>query len=313
MIALCAAICGLAPACGAETYVANRDAAAGGSIIDAPSLGSGGSITGSGGEFIPSGSGGAGGSPSPGDDAGGSGGTPGSGGIGGSGGSGGVPDAGAGGTPGTDVRMDVGGNDTGPRDIGGNDVVDVRPVVRTAALSAGTATAIGGNPTGGTAYQDACPSGQAVVGFSGTATVAMPPVTAVVRQVATRCGVIQISGTTVTVTPGAMLPTRGMMAADPWTRTCPANQVIVGVTGRSGSFVDQLVFSCAPLTAASDAPGTALTPGTAAALAPIGGAGGMPFAQINCPAGRIATGSTLRTGDFLDGVALSCSSATVAP
>jgi hypothetical protein len=110
-----------------------------------------------------------------------------------------------------------------------------------------------------------------------------------------------------------MLPTHGMMAPTPWTRTCPANEVMVGFTGRSGAFLDQLVFSCAPLTAASEALGTALTPGTAAALAPVGGGGGMPFAQIACPAGQVASGSLVRTGDYLDAVSLICSRASIAP
>jgi hypothetical protein len=185
--------------------------------------------------------------------------------------------------------------------------------MRTAALNGSTGTALGGNANGGTPFQDGCPAGQALIGFSGTMTVATATQTAVPRQIAARCGVLQIAGTTVTVTPGAMLPIHGMMAPTPWTRTCPANQVMVGFTGRSGSFMDQLVFDCAPLTAASAAPGANLTPGTAAPLPAIGGTGGMPFAQINCPAGQVASGSLVRTGDFMDAVSLICSRATIAP
>ncbi len=191
-----------------------------------------------------------------------------------------------------------------------NEVVDTRPGVQTAALTGSTGTALGGNPAGGTAYQDACPAGQAVIGFSGTATVATAGMSVLPRQIATRCGVIQISGTTVTVTPGAMLPTHGMMAPTPWTRTCPENQVIVGFSGRSSTYVDQLVFRCAPLTAASAAPGTALTPGTAVLLPLIGGDGGTPFEPIACPADQVASGSLVRASDYLDAMSLICSRAT---
>jgi hypothetical protein len=198
-------------------------------------------------------------------------------------------------------------------EVGGNDSADVPPVVHTAVLSGSTGTAFAGNPAGGAPVHDACPPGQTVIGFSGAVTVATGTVPSVNRQIATHCGVIQISGTDVTVTPGAMLPTRGMMAPHPWTRTCPAGQVIVGFAGRAGLLVDQVVFSCAPLIAASGAPGAALTPGQATALAPIGGGGGAAFSQITCPTGQIASGSLVRTGDNLDAVSLICSQATIAP
>jgi hypothetical protein len=77
--------------------------------------------------------------------------------------------------------------------------------------------------------------------------------------------------------------------------------------------MDQLVFDCAPLVAASAAPGANLTPGTAAPLPAVGGNGGMAYAQINCAAGQVASGSLVRTGDFLDAVSLLCSRATIAP
>ncbi|HEX3695129.1 MAG TPA: hypothetical protein VH374_07040 [Polyangia bacterium] len=293
---ICGALCSLLLACGAEQFVPNQDGSATGSNVDGPSLGSGGSNTGSGGDLGP-GTGGLGGDAPPNDDAGG---VAGSGGIPGSGG---TIDAGAGGTPSIDA----------PMDLGGNDVVDASPEVHAAALMGSTGTAFGGNPTGGGPFQDACPGGQAVIGFSGTVTVANPALGVVNGQIGTRCGVIQILGTTVTVISGAVLPTHGVLEPTLWTRTCPANQVVVGFAGHMGSFLDQLVFNCAPLTAASDAPGAALTPGTATALMPVGGDGGGAFAQITCPAGQIASGSLVRTGDYLDAVSLICSSATIAP
>jgi hypothetical protein len=67
-----------------------------------------------------------------------------------------------------------------------------------------------------------------------------------------------------------------------------------------------------PLVAAAATPGANLTPGTSAALPAIGGTGGMPFAKIDCAAGQVASGSLVRTGDFLDGVSFTCARATIA-
>jgi hypothetical protein len=174
-------------------------------------------------------------------------------------------------------------------------------------------TTLIGNAAGGTQYQDDCPGGQVLIGFSGNAEAASATLDAVNRQIAARCGVVQIVGTTVTIKTGAALPVRGMVGTMAWTRTCPADQVVVGFSGRSGSYVDQLVFICAPLTAASSAVGAALTPGATAALTAIGGNGGAAFAAIKCPAGELGAGALVREGDFMDAFSIVCSKATIAP
>ncbi|MEA2700338.1 MAG: hypothetical protein QOI66_4609, partial [Myxococcales bacterium] len=174
-------------------------------------------------------------------------------------------------------------------------------------------TMLVGNAAGGTQYQDDCPAGQALIGFSGNALGPSTTLDTVNRQIAARCGVVQIVGTTVTIKPGATLPVRGMAGTMAWTRTCPADQVVVGFSGRSGSYVDQLVLICAPLTAASSAVGAALMPGGTTSLTAIGGNGGSAFAAIKCATGQVGAGSLVREGDFMDAFSIVCSKATIAP
>ena len=83
--------------------------------------------------------------------------------------------------------------------------------------------------------------------------------------------------------------------------------------GRNGSFVDQLVFVCAPLTAASSAVGAALTPGATTSLTAIGGNGGMAFTAVRCATGQLGAGSRVREGDFMDAFSIVCGRATIAP
>jgi hypothetical protein len=237
----------------------------------------------------------------------GSGGISGTGGTSGTGGSGGslIPpaDAGSGGRAVTDAAAE-----TPPMEAGGTDAIDAALISHPATLTGANPTMLVGNPAGGGLFQDDCPSGQALVGFNGSTASDV-----VNRQIGAQCGVLQIVGTTVSLKPGATLPTRGSVAGTAWTRTCPANQVVVGFSGRVGDFIDQLVFICAPLTAASSAVGTALTPGTTISLTPIGGGGGMAFAAVRCAAGELGGGSRVRAGDFLDAVSIVCSRATIAP
>jgi len=185
------------------------------------------------------------------------------------------------------------------------------PTTRGATFTGSDITTQVGNPAGGTASNDACPAGQALTGFAGSLSAATT--SGVNRQLTGHCGIVQITGTTVTVKAGASLPTRGKAGTTSWTRDCPANQVIVGFSGRSGSLVDQLALRCAPLAVAAAITGSALTVGTATTLAAIGGTGGSAFTAVNCPSGEVATMARVRTGDNLDAFGLACSKGTLAP
>jgi hypothetical protein len=180
-----------------------------------------------------------------------------------------------------------------------------------AVLSGVDATGLAGNATGGTSYQDACPAGQALVGFVGS--LSQATTAAVHRQIGGVCGTLQVTGTAVSVNQGSSLPARGKVGVSAWSRTCPANQVVVGFAGRSGLLVDQLTFTCAPLAASAATVGAPLTVGVATSLAAVGGTGGTAFAAIKCPAGEMARASSVRTGDNLAAFSLLCSKATVGP
>jgi len=168
-----------------------------------------------------------------------------------------------------------------------------------------------GNPAGGTATNDACPAGQVLTGFAGS--LSTTSTSAVNRQITGHCGIVQISGTTVTVSAGGSLPTRGKLGTSAWTSDCPANQVVVGFSGRSGLLVDQLALRCAPLVAAAATSGSPLTVGTGASLTAIGGTGGSAFAAVSCPTGEVATMARVRTGDNLDAFGLGCAKGTIGP
>jgi hypothetical protein len=71
---------------------------------------------------------------------------------------------------------------------------------------------------------------------------------------------------------------------------CPTNQVVVGMNGRSGSYLDQVAFVCAPLSMTSGPMGYSVSIGATTVLTAAGGPGGSVF-QDPCPAGQIARGS----------------------
>jgi hypothetical protein len=108
----------------------------------------------------------------------------------------------------------------------------------------------------------------------------------------------------VTVSSEGTLPTRGMPQGQAFTALCPANQMVVGFEGRAGSFIDQFVVVCAPLTAASF-PFLSVARGTFSKLTAVGGTGGDVF-QNGCPAGAIAVGYRGEAVTVVDTLALAC-------
>jgi hypothetical protein len=182
------------------------------------------------------------------------------------------------------------------------------PIARAVVFTGSDQTRQVGNLTGGVAFDDACPAGQVLVGFTGSLSTA----TGTNRQLTPRCGIVQVTGTTVTIRSGATLPTRGKAGTLAWTRDCPVNQAVVGFSGRSGLLVDQLAFSCAPLAAPAATPGTAMTVGTTLTTLPtIGGTGGTAFGINRCPVNEVGTMARVRVGDNMDAFGLACSKAAI--
>ena len=108
------------------------------------------------------------------------------------------------------------------------------------------------------------------------------------------------------------LPARGDGSVVSVTRTCPADQVVVGFDGRVGMYVDQLIFRCATLTISEDRGAYTLSVGQPVAIAPIGGEGGMAGPSINCAAGTLGIGSVVRAGFAIDAFGLACAKPSVA-
>jgi hypothetical protein len=196
-----------------------------------------------------------------------------------------------------------------PPDAAPPDASTAHPVLFTGA----NPTTQFGNVTGGSVFDDACPTGEALIGFSGS----LSQDGGFHRQIAALCGHVERFGTAgsyaIQVGTGVSLPVRGLLAGTfSWIRKCPADQVLSGFVGRSGQLIDQLTLSCVPLVVDA-AGGTSITLGAVTVLPAIGGAGGTAFAQTDCPAGQVATVARLRAGDSLDAFGLACSVPSVAP
>lgn len=183
------------------------------------------------------------------------------------------------------------------------------PVPTGVALTGATSTTQFGNLTGGSAFADACPAGQAVIGYHGfLASQGWH------GRIQTLCGTLSLgTGVTPTVTldAGALLPLRGAVGVTEWARTCDTDQVVVGFAGRSGALIDQLTFVCAPLEISLQGQSYVITVGQTQQTAAVGGAGGNAFALTSCPAGAIATASNIRAGDNVDAFGLGCGSVSL--
>lgn len=172
-------------------------------------------------------------------------------------------------------------------------------------------TAQAGTPDGGLPHEDACPSGQVVIGYQGY----LDPGMGYHAQLQARCGTPAISGGgpyAVTITPAGLTPPEGNASyASLWTRLCAPNQAIVGFSGRSGAYIDLLRFDCASLLL-TGAPGSYLVSiGATTVLPDVGDMGPSSFDDTRCPKGEVATENHLRSGDFIDAFGLGCSKPVV--
>lgn len=179
-------------------------------------------------------------------------------------------------------------------------------------LSGSSTTAEQGGD-GGVPHLDLCPDNEVLLGFQGTLTLPSAGLTLVEGFQAT-CGELTLASAppaAISTTTGSSLPMRGASKGSAWSQVCPANQVVVGFSGRSGSDLDQVAFDCAAWTAASDEAGTPLSMGTPVTLPAAGGDGGLPF-QGACPPGQLARGTNGRFGQWVNAFALVCATPTLA-
>lgn len=172
----------------------------------------------------------------------------------------------------------------------------------TVETAAPTTTTMVGNRTGGDLFEDACPGGMVVTGFtfagSGPLTGAGP----ICREALVVGPLSAPSGITFSERFNASF-FRGTRPGGSTRVECPAGEVVTGFGGRANRLVDQVALRCQQL--GVDADGLTLSGGTS--LTPFGGSGGSAFRMVSCPADQVATQSRVRVGDSLDAFALGCS------
>ncbi|HEY0137128.1 MAG TPA: hypothetical protein VGB85_23755, partial [Nannocystis sp.] len=176
-------------------------------------------------------------------------------------------------------------------------------------LGAGQPTPQYGSPNLGTAYNDNCPAGQVLIGFTGSlkagAHAAIKGVCAVPMLA------VQDDAFVIKTGPGAALPQRGGLGDTPWMRVCPADHVLVGFSGSAGTGVNQLTFSCAPLVVSEGVGAFTIGVGPATQLMVVGAVGGMPFMPTSCPIGQVAGAQRLRAGTVVNAFGLGCSAVSL--
>ena len=159
-----------------------------------------------------------------------------------------------------------------------------------------------GNANGGDAFDDECPSGEVLIGIRGATGGWL-------HQIRGVCGVLALvdpGAIALSVTESSLMPIRGQLGGQAYDATCPAGSAVVGFDGRAGSLVDQIELRCAPLFLADDGVDLSIGFGGPNDLAPVGGNGGQPFPQADCPAGEVATIANIRAGDSIDAFGVTC-------
>jgi hypothetical protein len=86
------------------------------------------------------------------------------------------------------------------------------------------------------------------------------------------------------------------------TLRCPQGEVITGLYGRKGNYIDRVGILCAPL----NPDGTLGVPHD---VGSAGGSGGNGFDNLNCPPNYAASGIIGRSGDSIDAIGLECQAA----
>lgn len=199
-------------------------------------------------------------------------------------------------------RADAGTPDAGRADAGTPDVgrVDAGPSSPISFVTSDIATTASVGGTGGTLFNDDCPTAAAMVGFDGVVGA-----DGYITQIAVVCAALRVEGDRVVTGATMTSPRRGLNPGTDVSLRCPADQLIVGFEGRAGGLIDQVRFACAPYTAAVADGGRVVVRGAVTVTEPVGGSGGAPFARISCSDGA-AQGAAIRAGDGVDSFALRC-------
>lgn len=94
--------------------------------------------------------------------------------------------------------------------------------------------------------------------------------------------------------------TIGGRNGEPFQRICPRNQVVVGMRGRAGFYVDRLRIACQAVTDQGRPTGTVTW------LSAVGGDGGEAFGPLMCAAGGAVQFLSGKGGVYVDSVNMGC-------
>lgn len=179
--------------------------------------------------------------------------------------------------------------------------------------SSATLTGLAGGKTPGTQYLDTCPKGQVIVGFHG---FLMDFTTALVHgRLQAICGSLSLSAIgkqcIVETKTEYTLPLRGSNGDIEWTRTCPANEMVIGFGAKTGVDVDQLTFHCAPLSVSNDGDRYSVARGFSTELPLVGGSGGgTTIGLISCPDNTVARATNIYSANIVTAFGLECQPAS---
>jgi hypothetical protein len=233
--------------------------------------------------------------------------------IGGTTGQGGATAAGTGGSVGIGGASDgavlddasgTGGESGTGLDDGGH-----RPRPTGVTITSTAASRLVAPSTSGTGYFGSCERDAVVIGYVGTVN---PPEVDVnyLRSFQAICASLVVTGTTSyavatrrTETLAPVGDTRGTLVQ---TVLCPSDEIVVGFGVHSGSFIDSIAFSCAPLVVSSTLSGYSLSLGAKTTMSSIGGPRGMTFTQAECAPDAVAVGHTGKAGRDINSFGLLC-------
>ncbi|KYF84806.1 hypothetical protein BE17_12885 [Sorangium cellulosum] len=171
-----------------------------------------------------------------------------------------------------------------------------------------TFTEVRGSAGTATPVMDRCPGSQVILGFRGL--IGELGESFIHGQIRAQCGHLALDGAgpyTIAATPGDMTPVEGGYGTEPWEMLCPENQVVVGFSGWSGSYLDLLFIACAPLLV-TGAPGDLrVEVGPVTWPDGVGGDGGSEFPDTFCGASQVANlVQTVVSGAPISAIGLGC-------
>ncbi|TKC90026.1 hypothetical protein [Polyangium fumosum] len=174
---------------------------------------------------------------------------------------------------------------------------------------------------GGSAFHDACPEGEVLVGLQGGVN---GPILSGISGI---CGAVRISETSpveITVTAGEAMPTvRGVMSSEePESRRCPPNEMVVGFSGSTTLYdpnaprpiLWRVALVCAPLVVEGPHEAASISLGETTSTPSLGGAedAGDAFDPVPCPENQVARAIQGRSGLLVDALGLGCAELSLA-